>query len=177
MGAAESNVADGFMFSMGIMRPESRGRVSLKSADPRAHPAIVFNYLEAESDRREMIDGVGGPARWSPRRPWDDLRGEELTPGPDGQTDAEILAWLREAGSTEFHPCATCRMGTGEDSVTDGAGRVHEVEGLRVVDASIMPHNVTANLNAPVIMIAEKLADVIAGNELLPPSKAKPYKA
>jgi len=167
MGEPESNVAEGFMFSMGIMRPQSRGRIALKSADPHAQPSILFNYLDTESDRRVMIEGLRRTRKMAAQRAFDELRGDELSPGVDVQSDTEILAWLAAEGTTEFHPCSTCRMGTGDDTVTDGEGRVHGVEGLRVVDASIMPHNVTANLNAPVIMIAEKLADVIVGNPAL----------
>lgn len=169
MSESESNFAEGFMFSMGIMRPESRGRVRLKTADPDDKPLIRFNYLEAESDRRQMIDGVPRTREMEAQRAWDGFRGAETTPGPTVQTDADILAWIRAAGSTEYHPCSTCRMGTDEGSVTDTAGRVHGVEGLRVVDASIMPHNVTANLNAPVIMLAEKLADAIRGKPAMEP--------
>ena len=159
------------MFSMGIMRPKSRGRVQLKSADPRAHPSIVFNYLESPDDRKVMIDGVRRTREMAAQSAFDDVRTGEIAPGPDVRSDDEILAWLRAEGSTEFHVCSTCRMGTGDNSVTDGNGLVHEIEGLRVVDASIMPHNVTANLNAPVIMIAEKLADVIAGKPALAPAE------
>ncbi len=169
MGDPESNVGEGFMFSMGIMRPKSRGRVQLKSADPRTHPSIVFNYLESPDDREVMINGVRRTREMAAQSAFDHVRTGEIAPGPDVQSDDEILAWLRAEGSTEFHVCSTCRMGTDEISVTDGNGLVHEVEGLRVVDASIMPHNVTANLNAPVIMMAEKLADVIAGKPALPP--------
>lgn len=169
MSESESNFAEGFMFSMGIMRPASRGRVRLKSADPGEAPLIRFNYLEAQSDRREMIDGVRRTREMVAQRAWDAHRGAEMTPGPGVETDAEILAWIRSAGSTEYHPCSTCRMGVDEGSVTDSAGRVHGLEGLRVVDASIMPHNVTANLNAPVIMLAEKLADAILGKPPLTP--------
>lgn len=169
MSESESNFAEGFMFSMGIMRPESRGRVRLKTADPGDKPLIRFNYLAAESDRRQMIDGVPRTREMEAQRAWDGFRGAETTPGPTVQTDADILAWIRAAGSTEYHPCSTCRMGTDEGSVTDTAGRVHGVEGLRVVDASIMPHNVTANLNAPVIMLAEKLADAIRGKPAMEP--------
>jgi choline dehydrogenase len=169
IGDSESNFAEGFMFSMGLMRPDSRGRVKLKSADPTAHPAFRFNYLELEDDRRAMIDGVRRTREMVNQKAWDELRGEELTPGPQAKTDDEILAWIRSIGSTEFHPCSTCRMGTDEDSVTDSEGRVHAVEGLRVVDASIMPNNVTANLNAPVIMMAEKIADRVAGRTPLEP--------
>ena len=169
IGGEEKNFADGFMFSMGIMRPASRGRVRLKSADPNRHPAIRFNYLEAEGDCREMIDGVHRTREMAAQKAWDGLRGVELSPGPEIQSDAEILAWLRSIGSTEYHPCSSCRMGVDEMSVTDGEGRVHDVEGLRVIDASIMPNNVTANLNAPVIMMAEKLSDAILGKPSLEP--------
>ncbi len=163
MGEAESNVAEGFMFSMGHMRPESRGRIALKSTDPRCQPSIVFNYLDTRGDRQAMIDGLRLTREMAAQSAFDKLRGAELSPGPDVRSDVEILTWLAAEGTSEFHPCSTCRMGSGDDSVTDGEGRVHGVDGLRVVDASIMPHNVTANLNAPVIMIAEKIADLIAG--------------
>ncbi|MEX2200073.1 MAG: choline dehydrogenase [Dongiaceae bacterium] len=172
VGASSSNFAEGFMYSMGIMRPASRGWVRLRSANPAEHPTIRFNYLEAESDRREMIDGVRRTREMAAQRTWDELRGEEITPGAPIQTDEEILAWIRTVGSTEYHPTSSCRMGTGEDAVTDRQGRVHGIEALRVIDASIMPNNVTANLNAPVIMIAEKLADMVAGRKPLPPSTA-----
>jgi len=175
MGNPEANFDDGFMFSMGLMRPQSRGHVALKSADPMAHPAIVFNYFATERDRRIMIDGLRRTREMAAQRAFDGLRQGETAPGPDIRSDDEIMAWMRSVASSEYHPCSSCRMGIGEDSVTDGEGRVHETEGLRVVDASIMPHNVTANLNAPVIMIAEKLADVIRGKSPLPPSKLTPH--
>jgi choline dehydrogenase len=174
MGEAEANFDDGFMFSMGLMRPQSRGHVALKSADPTKHPAIVFNYFATEQDRRIMIDGMRRTREMAAQRAFDGLRQGETAPGPDIQSDDEIMAWMRSVASSEYHPCSSCRMGIGEDSVTDGEGRVHETEALRVVDASIMPHNVTANLNAPVIMIAEKLADAILGKSPLPPSHLVP---
>jgi choline dehydrogenase len=161
LGDSESNFADGFMFSMGIMRPASRGWVKLKSADPSEYPSIRFNYLEAESDRRQMIDGVRRTREMVQQRAWDGLRGRELTPGPEAKTDTEILAWIRSIGSTEYHPCSTCRMGTDETSVTDAGGRVHGVDGLRVIDASIMPNVISGNTNAPTMMIAEKGAAMI----------------
>jgi len=175
MGEAEANFDDGFMFSMGLMRPGSRGHVTLKSADPTEHPAIVFNYFAAEGDRRIMIDGMRRTREMAAQRAFDGLRQGEVAPGPGIQSDEEIMAWMRSVASSEYHPCSSCRMGVGEESVTDGEGRVHETEGLRIVDASIMPHNVTANLNAPVIMIAEKLADVIRGKSPLPPSSLEPH--
>ncbi len=97
------------------------------------------------------------------------LRLDEISRAPDVTTDGEILAWLRSSASTEYHPCSTCRMGIGDDSVTNGEGFVYATEGLRIVDASIMPHNVTANLNAPVIMIAEKISDMILGTQPMQP--------
>ncbi len=176
MGEPESNLAEGFMFSMGIMRPGSRGRIALKSADPRAHPSMLFNYLDTEGDRRVMINGLHRTREMAAQSAFDDLRGVEMSPGPGIRSDAEILAWLAAEGTTEFHPCSTCRMGIGDDSVTDGEGRVQGVDGLRVVDASIMPHNVTANLNAPVIMIAEKLAAAITGNPASFPGARSPME-
>jgi choline dehydrogenase len=175
MGDPKANFDDGFMFSMGLMRPESRGHVTLKSADPTEHPAIVFNYFAAEKDRRIMINGVHRTREMAAQRAFDGLRQGETVPGPDIRSDGEIMAWMRSVASTEAHPCSSCRMGVSADSVTDGEGRVHGTEGLRVVDASIMPHNVTANLNAPVIMIAEKLSDVIRGKSPLPPSTVVPH--
>ena len=175
MGAAQANFDDGFMFSMGLMRPEARGQVTLRSKDPAAHPKFVFNYFATEKDRRVMIDGVRKTREMAAQKAFHGLQAGEIAPGPEVQSDQEILAWLRAAASTEYHPCSTCRMGSGEDSVTDGQGRVHGTEGLRIVDASIMPHNVTSNLNAPVIMMAEKLADVILGNPPLPPSDLRPH--
>ena len=118
-------------------------------------------FFEAERDRQVMIDGVRRTREMAAQPAFDGLRSHELAPGKDVQSDDEIMSWLRATASTEYHPTSTCRMGTGDNSVTNAEGLVHETEGLRVVDASIMPHNVTANLNAPVIMMAEKLADVI----------------
>jgi choline dehydrogenase len=170
IGASESVYpSEGFMFSMSLMRPASRGRVELVSADPAKAPSILFNYLQAASDQRELIDGVRRTREMALQRAWDEFRGEELTPGKQIQTDEEILAWIRSEGSAEFHPCSTCRMGIDEMAVTDSVGRVRGVERLRVIDASIMPTNVTANLHAPVIMIAEKLADVLVGRQPLAP--------
>lgn len=175
LGSPDANFDDGFMFSMGLMRPEARGQVALRSRDPAAHPKFTFNYFAAEKDRRVMIDGVRRTREIAAQTAFHGLQAGEIAPGEDVQSDDEILAWLRSTASTEYHPCSSCRMGTGDDSVTDAEGNVHATEGLRVVDASIMPHNVTSNLNAPVIMIAEKLADVILGDPPPPPSTLKPH--
>ena len=108
-----------------------------------------------------MINGLRKTRVIAAQKAFDNLRTEETSPGPSVQSDDEIGAWLRASASTEYHPCSTCKMGIDDNSVTNNFGLIHEVEALRIVDASIMPNNVTANLNAPVLMIAEKLADVI----------------
>lgn len=170
----KANFSAGLLFSLGLMRPWSRGQISLKSDDPKVHPRLVLNYLKDERDRRVLVEGVKRTREMAAQRAFDGLRLGEVQPGPDVRSDGEILSWLRQMATTEYHVCASCRMGLGDDSVTDGAARVHSTEGLRVVDASIMPHNVTANLNMPVIMIAEKLADVIRGRTPLPASTLVP---
>src|SRR5699024_9161868 len=108
---------------------------------------------------------------------FDAYRGAEMGPGPDVQSDAEIDAWIRANVESAYHPSCTCAMGSGEDAVVDGDGRVHGVRNLRVVDASIMPSIVSGNLNAPTIMLAEKLADAIRGREPLAPADVDVYTA
>ncbi len=174
-GAEEANAAPGFMFSMGIMRPQSRGRVWLKSANPCHPPAIVFNYLHHENDTTVMVNALRRTREMARQPAFDPWRAGEHMPGEDVQSDAEIRAWLAATGGSEYHPSSTCRMGTGDDSVADHQGRVHETEALRVIDASIMPSNVTANLNAPVLMIAEKLADAVRCRTPAEPSRAKSH--
>ena len=169
IGAEEKNFADGYMFSMGIMRPASRGMVRLKSANPAEHPSIRFNYLEAPSDCQEMIDGVRRTREMAAQSAWEGCGGPSFHQGLRFRLMRSSSPGCASIGSTEYHPCSSCRMGNDEMSVTDGEGRVHEVEGLRVIDASIMPNNVTANLNAPVIMMAEKLSDAVLGKPSLAP--------
>lgn len=157
----------GFQAHVGPMRPESRGRVTLESRDPTAAPRIVFNYMATERDRREMRDAVRLTREVIEQPPMDRFRDRPLSPGPEVQSDADIDAWVRAHGESAYHPSGTCRMGTAGDpaAVVDGDGRVHGVAGLRVIDASIMPRITTGNLNAPTIMIAEKLADRVRGRE------------
>ena len=160
----------GFQFWMDLSRPESRGQVSLRSADPADPPSIVFNHLADPRDARDLLDGVK-LAREIARQPaLARVTTGELSPGADAVTDADLLAYLRRRVGTSYHPSSACRMGVGEDSVVDSEGRVHGVTGLRVVDASIMPKSVTGNLNAPIIMMAEKISDRIRGHEPLPPA-------
>lgn len=159
----------GYQLYLAAMLPESRGTVKLRSTDPAAQPAILCNYLSTQADRewwpralRITRNLLGQPA-------FREFDGGETVPGPDIKTDEQLLAWIRREGRTGLHPTSTCRMGTGEMSVVDPASmRVHGVEGLRVVDASVMPYVVNANTYAAVMMIAEKAADLILGRTPLP---------
>ena len=165
----------GFQMHVGPMKGTSTGSVRIRSDDPRDPPSIVFNYLTTESDRQDMRDAVRITREIAAQRPLDPYRGEELGPGPDvGDDDESIDAWVRRNAESAYHPSCTCAMGSADDAraVTDGEGRVHGVQGLRVVDASIMPRIVNGNLNAPTIMIAEKISDAIRGRDPLPASGA-----
>lgn len=143
------------------LRPASRGRVSLRSADPLAPPRIDPNYLSHERDWQRLIDGIRRTREMLAQPALDPHRGEERAPGVRVQTDAELRAWIAASAETAYHPVGTCRMGNDALAVVDPQLRVHGVQGLRVVDASIMPTLVGANTNAPTTMIAEKAADMI----------------
>ncbi len=159
----------GFQAHVGPMRPESRGAVTLANADPRTPPRIRFNYMASEGDREEMRAAVRLTREIIEQPPMDEFRGEPLSPTADLQSDADLDAWVRRTGESAYHPCGTCRMGGDPDAVVDSQGRVHGIAALRVVDASIMPRIPSGNLNAPTIMLAEKIADGIRGREPLPP--------
>lgn len=167
----------GFQFWMDLSRPQSRGAVRLRSADPAAAPSIVFNHLEARQDVRDLIDGIRMSREMIRQRAWDAFRGEELSPGVDVESDAELERFLRAGLGTSYHPSGTCRMGVDEAAVVDPRARAKTVRRLRVVDASIMPRIVTANLSASIMMIAEKISDDILGRTPLPPSTAPAYRA
>lgn len=162
----------GFQAHVGPMRPTSRGHVRIRSSKPTEAPQIVFNYLSTEQDRKEFRAAIRLTREVFAQKAFDRFRGEELSPGPAVQSDAEIDAHIRAQAETAYHPSCSCRMGHDEMAVVDGAGRVHGVQNLRVVDASIMPQVVSGNLNVPTIMMAEKLADAIRGRAPLPPSTA-----
>jgi choline dehydrogenase len=166
----------GFQLWMDLSRPESRGAVTLRSADPTAHPSIIFNHLKTRPDVQDMIDGVRLTRTLIRQPAWDRYRGVELTPGPEVVSDADIEAFLRHKTNTSYHSCGTCRMGVDPQAVVDSEARVNAVSRLRVVDASIMPKVITGNLNAPVMMMAEKLADVIRGKRPPPPSRSSYYR-
>jgi len=168
---------DGFTFHVCQLRPESRGKVGLRSADPFDDPTILANYLAAEEDRRAMREGVKIARESAHQAALDPYRGDELTPGKDVKTDAEIDAWIKQFGETIYHPVGTCRMGVVGDAyaVVDGELKVQGVSGLRVVDASVMPTLVGGNTNAPTIMVAEKASDMIRGKAALAPFDAAVY--
>ncbi|KAG2917410.1 Choline dehydrogenase [Phytophthora cactorum] len=174
-GASDENrqlLRDGhaMMLHCTPLRATSRGYIKLRSANPRDRPVIQPNYLATETDRVDMRNGVRLTREVLKQRAFDEYRGEAISPTDEVQSDAEIDAWIRQYASTDYHPSSTNRMGkeTDLDSVVDAQTRVHGLEGLRVVDASIMPNNVSGNLNAPTIMLAEKAADIILGNPALP---------
>jgi choline dehydrogenase len=165
---------DGFTFHVCQLRPESRGRVGLKSADPLDDPAIFANYLAAEEDRRAIREGVKMMREVAKQPALAPYISAEFAPGPAVQSDAEIDAWIKKTGETIYHPVGTCRMGAAGDpmAVVDAECRVQGIAGLRVVDASVMPTLVGGNTNAPTIMIAEKISDAIRGRAFLPADDA-----
>ena len=160
---------DGFTVHVCQLRPESRGRVGLNSADPLADPAIFANYLATDEDRRALREGAKMVREVANQAALKEIRGDELFPGPGVQSDADIDAWIRRTAETIYHPVGTCRMGVAGDgqAVVDDKLKVFGLEGLRVVDASVMPTLVGGNTNAPTMMIAEKAADLIAGRPIL----------
>ena len=162
----------GFQAHIGPMRPTSRGWVRIASADPLQPPRILFNYMGTEQDRKEMRAGVRLTREIFAQTAMEDFRGEEISPGAQVQSDDEIDEHIRNNAETAYHPSGSCRMGTDAMAVTDPQGRVHGLSGLRVVDASLMPLIVSGNLNAPTIMLAEKIADLIRGHTPLPPATA-----
>ncbi|GAA5543589.1 oxygen-dependent choline dehydrogenase [Brucella sp. NBRC 113783] len=159
----EVNIEDGFQYQVCLGRPNSRGAVTLNSGDPRKHPSIVLNYLTDMEDRRNLIDGVRHTDEIIQQRGWDKVRGEAVVPGLRKKSDEEIFAWLQDNMGTQYHPCSSCRMGSDDMAVVDEEGRVHGMQGLRVVDASVMPRISNGNLHAPTMMIAEKISDRIKG--------------
>lgn len=156
------NPREGHEFAIGalLLRPESRGRVTLRSPDPFDDPAIDPQYLSSDNDLDTLLDGVKLAREIARAEPFDDYRGADIMPG-DAESDDEIIDHIRETAITIGHPVGTCKMGDDDMAVVDDQLRVHGVEGLRVVDASIMPTIPRGNTNAPTIMIAEKAADFI----------------
>ena len=160
---------DGFSLHLCQLRPESRGRIDIASADPFADPLIHAGYLATQEDRRVLREAVRIGRDVASQAALDPYRGDELAPGPSVRSDAEVDAWVRATAETIYHPVGTCAMGAEGDphAVVDAELRVRGVDGLRVVDASVMPRLVSSNTNAPTIMIAERAADLIRGRAML----------
>ena len=160
------------------MYSDSRGSVKITSTDPAVHPALRFNYLStAAATGGSGWRRSGSPATILTQPAFAPFNGGELSPGPQVSTDEQILDWVRRDAETALHPSCTCKMGTGERSVVDPASmRVHGLDGLRVVDASVMPYVTNGNIYAPVMMIAEKAADLILGSTPLPPENVAFYR-
>lgn len=157
-----------FQAHMGSMRSQSRGRVHLKTKNPHDHPSILFNYMSLEEDWQEFRAGVRITRNIMHQQALAPYLGNEISPGKKVRTDAEIDAFVRAHAETAYHPSGSCAMGYDDMSVVDSEGRAHGMQGLRVIDASIMPLIVTGNLNAPTIMMAEKIVDCIRGKHPLP---------
>ena len=173
----EGGGGHGYQVHIGPMYSDARGSVKITSADPRAKPALRFNYLSTEQDRREWVEairvtrGILGAPAFAP------YSGGELSPGAAVETDEQVLDWVARDAETALHPSCTAKMGTGEGAVVDpGSMRVHGVEGLRVVDASVFPYVTNGNIYAPVMMTAEKAADLIRGDTPLPAEPVEFYR-
>jgi len=144
-----------------LLAPESRGYLELASDDPRTPPRIYQNFLSAEADKETIRDGLRTARRIFKEKPLSEMVGDEITPGLSTQTDTALDDYVRNAAVTVSHPLGTCRMGIDNSAVTDPQLRFNGIDGLRVVDASVMPDLVGGNINATVIAIAEKAADLI----------------
>jgi choline dehydrogenase len=167
----------GYQVHVGPMYSDARGSVRITSTDPRIHPALRFNYLSTDQDRREWLEAVRVARRILSQPAFDPFNGGEISPGPAVETDAEVLDWVARDAETALHPSCTCRMGADKRSVVDPSSmRVHGVDGLRVVDASVFPYVPNGNIYAPVMMVAEKAADLILGNTPLAPAVADFYR-
>ncbi len=159
----------GYQVHIGPMYADTRGSVKIRSRDPRQHPSMVFNYLSTATDRREWVEAVRVARDILNQPAFAPYNDGELSPGPGVETDQEILDWVAADAETALHPSCTAKMGVDEAAVVDPASmRVHGTEGLRVVDASVFPFVTNGNIYAPVMMVAEKAADLIAGNTPLP---------
>jgi len=167
----------GYRVHAGPLRSAARGEIALRSADPTAPPVIRPNYLSAERDRFEMRRVVELSREILSAPAFARYRGPEISPGAAARSAADIDAFIYGTADTGYHPASTCAMGVGPAAVVDSLGRVHGLAGLRVVDASIMPSIVSGNLHAPVMMMAEKLADAIAGRPPLTVDPAPVYEA
>lgn len=167
----------GYQFHIGPMFSNSRGWVRIQSDDPFQKPKLLFNYLSTQEDRQEWTEAIAVARNIMNQPAFAPFNGGEVSPGPDVQGDVAVLDWVRKDAETALHPSCTARMGTDAMGVVDPSTmRVHGTQGLRVVDASVMPTLTNGNIYAPVMMTAEKSADLILENTPLPPSDAPQYR-
>ena len=167
----------GYQVHIGPMTSDARGWLKLKSRDPRVHPAMQFNYLSTEQDRREWVEAIRHARHILGQPAFAEIDGGELSPGPSVETDDEILDWVARDAETALHPSCTCRMGTDALAVVDpDTMAVRGLDGLRVVDASVFPFVPNGNIYAPTMMVAEKAVDLIAGNTPLEPAAVDFYR-
>ena len=166
----------GYQVHIGPMYSNSRGSVKIRSTDPREKPALLFNYLSTQEDRTEWVEAIESARKILNQPAFEEFNGGELSPGIEVKNEEQVLQWVAKDAETALHPSCTCKMGKGEDAVVDpGTMGVHGVEGLSVVDASVMPFITNGNIYAPVMMLAERAADLILGNETLPSEKVEYY--
>ena len=167
----------GYQVHIGPMYADTRGTVKITTADPTVHPAIQFNYLSTTDDRKEWVEAVRVARSILNQPAFDEYNAGELSPGSEVATDEQILEWVAKDAETALHPSCTCKMGVGDGAVVDPTSmRVHGIDGLRVVDASVFPFVTNANIYAPVAMTSEKAADLILGNTPLEPLNVEYYK-
>jgi choline dehydrogenase len=167
----------GYQVHIGPMYSDARGSVKIKSTDPLVKPALRFNYLSTDQDKREWVEAIKVARTILTQHAMDEFNAGETSPGPTVSTDAEILDWVRKDGETALHPSCTAKMGTDEMSVVDPQTmKVHGVEGLRICDASVFPYVTNGNIYAPVMMVAEKAADLILGHQPLPADNIEFYR-
>jgi len=167
----------GYQVHIGPMYSNSRGSLKVVSADVRDKPAFTFNYLSTFEDKREWVEAISAARKILGQPAFAPYNGGEISPGPQVSTDEQVLDWVRKDGETAYHPSCTCKMGTDAMSVVDPLTmRVHGMAGLRVVDASVMPYVTNGNIYAPVMMVAEKAADLILGKTPLDPESVEVYR-
>jgi choline dehydrogenase len=167
----------GYQVHIGPMYSDARGKLWITSADPMAPPSFVFNYLSTDQDKREWVEAIRKTREILDQPAFAPYSAGEISPGPEVETDEQILDWVRKDGETAYHPSCTARMGIDEMSVVDPLTmRVHGTEGLRVVDASVMPYVTNGNIYAPTMMLAEKAADIIKGATPLAPEHVPFYR-
>ncbi len=174
---SQPSSAHGYQVHVGPMYSNSLGSVKITSTDPKVHPALKFNYLSTDQDKKEWVEAIRCARKIMNQSTFDEFNDGEISPGPGVETDQEILDWVGKDAETALHPSCTCKMGKDEMAVVDpDSMKVHGMENLRVVDASVMPYVTNGNIYAPTMMVAEKACDLILGNTLQAPSDAGFYR-